>query len=58
MWHLIIEVLENVFEDGTDHESSAHVRGVLRQMQNYEFVFPMFLMKRLLGLTNKLSMAL
>ena len=58
MWPSIIEVLENVFEDGTDHESSAHVRGVLRQMQNYEFVFPMFLMKRLLGLTNKLSMAL
>ena len=47
-----------MFEDGTEHETSAQVRGVLRQMQSYEFVFPLFLMKRLLGLTNKLSMVL
>ena len=47
-----------MFEDGTEHETGAQVRGVLRQMQSYEFVFPLFLMKRLLGLTNKLSMVL
>ena len=58
MWSSVIEVLENVFEDGTEHETGAQVRGVLRQMQSYEFVFPLFLMKRLLGLTNKLSMVL
>ncbi|KAL9665259.1 hypothetical protein QQ045_020674 [Rhodiola kirilowii] len=58
MWSSVVEVLHNVFEDGSERESSAQARGVLRQMQSYEFIFPMFLMKRLLGITNALSMAL
>lgn len=58
MWPLVVEVLENVFADGIEHVSSAQVRGLLKQMQNFEFVFPMLLMKSLLGLTNKLSMVL
>jgi hypothetical protein len=58
MWPSVVEVLEIVLSDDTEHESSAQVRGVLRTIMTFEFVFSMLLMKHLLGLTNTLSMAL
>ena len=58
MWPSVLEVLQNIFDDSSEVESAAQVRGLLQKMQSYEFVFPMILMKRLLGITNSLSMVL
>jgi hypothetical protein len=54
MWNSVLEVLENIVEDGfRDQRSTAS--GLLLQMENFEFVFTMHLMIRLLGITNNLS---
>ena len=58
MWPSVLEVLQIVFDDSTQLESGAQVRGLYQRMQTFEFVFPMILMKRLLGMTNRLSMVL
>ena len=58
MWPSVLEVLQIVFDDNTQLESGAQVRGLYQRMQTFEFVFPMILMKRLLGMTNRLSMVL
>ena len=56
MWPSMLEVLKIVFDDSTQLESGAQVRGLYQRMQTFEFVFPMILMKHLLGMTNRLSM--
>ena len=56
MWPSVLEVLQIVFDDSTQLESVAQVRGLYQRMQTFEFVFSMILMKRLLGMTNRLSM--
>ena len=58
MWPSVLEVLQIVFDDSTQLESGAQVRGLYQRMQTFEFVFSMILMKRLLGMTNRLSMVL
>ena len=58
MWPSVLEVLQIVFDDSTQLKSGAQVRGLYQRMQTFEFVFPMILMKRLLGMTNRLSMVL
>ena len=58
MWPSVLEVLQFVFDDSTQLESRAQVRGLYQRMQTFEFVFPMILMKSLLGMTSRLSMVL
>ncbi|XP_042060198.1 uncharacterized protein LOC121804615 [Salvia splendens] len=43
-----VKVLETVFEDGVDPEISGKSKGLLQKMENFDFVFLMMLMKRLL----------
>ena len=54
MWPSVLEVLQIVFDDNTQLESGAQVRGLYQRMQIFEFVFPMILMR----MTNRLSMVL
>ncbi|XP_042031554.1 uncharacterized protein LOC121778295 [Salvia splendens] len=58
MWPSIVKVLETVFEDGVDPEIGGKSKGLLQKMENFDFVFLMMLMKRLLGMTDALSCAL
>ncbi|XP_042009029.1 uncharacterized protein LOC121757572 [Salvia splendens] len=48
MWPSIVKVLETVFEDGVDPEISGKSKGLLQKIENFDFVFLMMLMKRLL----------
>ncbi|XP_042413071.1 zinc finger MYM-type protein 1-like [Zingiber officinale] len=54
----IVSVLENVHDDGTNDNNSGIATSLIDKMESYEFVFVMHLMKSLLEITNKLSLAL
>jgi len=56
-WDLVLEVLENVVEDGVGDKRTT-ASGLLLQMENFEFVFILHLKIRLLGITNDLSQCL
>ncbi|KAH7681210.1 Ribonuclease H-like protein [Dioscorea alata] len=58
MWTSILEVLQNVHDDGVSNDNRGIVASLIDKMENYNFVFVMYLMRRLLGMTNKLSLAL
>ncbi|XP_042029988.1 uncharacterized protein LOC121776904 [Salvia splendens] len=58
MWPSIVIVLETVFEDGVDQETSGKSKGLLQKMESFDFVFLMILMKHLLGMIDPLSCAL
>ncbi|XP_057791342.1 uncharacterized protein LOC131008485 [Salvia miltiorrhiza] len=58
MWPSVEKVLENIRDETTNSEVRSTARGLLRKMNDFEFVFVMHLMKYLLGITNKLSYAL
>ncbi|XP_047326381.1 uncharacterized protein LOC124930058 [Impatiens glandulifera] len=51
-------VLENVYDDGTNDDSSDMEGSLIDKMDNYEFVFVMHFMKYLLEITNELSLDL
>ncbi|KAH7656079.1 Ribonuclease H-like protein [Dioscorea alata] len=51
-------VLQNVHDDGVSNDNRGIVAGLIEKMENYQFVFVMYLMRRLLGITNELSLAL
>jgi hypothetical protein len=57
MWDSVLEVLENIVDDGVGDKRST-ASGLLLQMEKFEFVFIMHLMIRLLGITNDLSQCL
>ena len=57
MWDSVLEVLENVAEDGVGDKRTT-ASGLLLQMENFEFVFILHLKIRLLGITNDLSQCL
>ncbi|XP_042472157.1 zinc finger MYM-type protein 1-like [Zingiber officinale] len=57
-WTSILQVLENVYNDGTNDDNSGIAISLIDKMESYEFVFMMHLMKSLLGITNELSLAL
>ena len=54
-WSSIIEVLENVFEDGSNKDNSGISKTLVMKMVSYDFVFILHLMIELLGTTNDLS---
>ncbi|XP_042450675.1 zinc finger MYM-type protein 1-like [Zingiber officinale] len=54
----IVSVLENVYDDDTNDDNNGITASLIDNMESYEFVFVMHLMKSLLGITNELSLAL
>ena len=58
MWGSVLEVLENVSEDGTDGEKKTIASGLITKMESFEFVFILHLMIRVLGLTQEISQCL
>ncbi|XP_042446507.1 zinc finger MYM-type protein 1-like [Zingiber officinale] len=57
-WTSVLQVLENVYDDGTNDDNSDIPTSLIDKMESYEFVFVMHLMKSLLGIINELSLAL
>jgi hypothetical protein len=57
MWKAVLEVLENICEDGPSTQRTC-AAGLLKQMESFEFVFIMHLVIKLLGKTNDLSQCL
>ena len=55
MWSSVLEVLENISEDGTDGEKKTTASGLIPRMESFEFVFILHLMIRVLGVTEELS---
>ncbi|XP_031282487.1 zinc finger MYM-type protein 1-like [Pistacia vera] len=54
----VVDVLRVIEIEGDDWQNKSQARSLLRIMENFEFVFLLFLMKRVLGITNELSQAL
>ncbi|XP_042401061.1 zinc finger MYM-type protein 1-like [Zingiber officinale] len=57
MWPSVIEVLQNLIDD-SDRSSKGLSRTLVERMERYEFVFILLLMKRILAITNHLSIVL
>ncbi|XP_039122003.1 uncharacterized protein LOC120258610 [Dioscorea cayenensis subsp. rotundata] len=49
---------KNVHDDGASNDNRGIAASLIEKMENYQFVFVMYLMRRLLGITNELSLAL
>ncbi|WVZ91816.1 hypothetical protein U9M48_037939, partial [Paspalum notatum var. saurae] len=58
MWQAVLEVLENICDDGPTSATKTCAAGLLKQMESFEFVLIMHLMIKLLGKTNDLSQCL
>ncbi|XP_031248872.1 zinc finger MYM-type protein 1-like [Pistacia vera] len=54
----VVDVLMVIEIEGDDWQNKSQARSLLRIMENFEFVFLLFLMKRVLGITNELSQVL
>ncbi|XP_039133244.1 zinc finger MYM-type protein 1-like [Dioscorea cayenensis subsp. rotundata] len=54
----VLEVLENVCNDGNVVEQRGTTSGLIQRMESFEFIFILHLMIKVLGLTNDLSNAL
>jgi hypothetical protein len=57
MWYAVLEVLENIAEDGVGDKKTTAL-GLLLQMESYEFVLILHLVIKLVGITNDLSQCL
>ncbi|WVZ98208.1 hypothetical protein U9M48_043676 [Paspalum notatum var. saurae] len=58
MWKAVLEVLENICDDGPTSSTKIYAAGLLKQMKSFEFVLIIHLMIKLLGKTNDLSQCL
>ncbi|XP_050209345.1 uncharacterized protein LOC126660062 [Mercurialis annua] len=58
MWSSVMEVLGNVHDDATGSKEKGAALGLLDRMENFEFVFTLHLMKKVLAITNGLSQVL
>ncbi|KAH7672351.1 P-loop containing nucleoside triphosphate hydrolase protein [Dioscorea alata] len=54
----LMDVVGNVHDDGTNPDQQGVALGLIDRMERFEFVFILFLMKKVLGITNGLSQAL
>ncbi|XP_031263266.1 zinc finger MYM-type protein 1-like [Pistacia vera] len=54
----VVGVLRVIEIEGDDWQNKSQARSLLRIMENFEFVFLLFLMKKVLGITYELSQAL
>ncbi|XP_050113915.1 uncharacterized protein LOC126592236 [Malus sylvestris] len=57
MFSFVVNVLEMIVDDNTN-DSVAKANRLLKDIQSFKFVFLLFLMKSILGITNDLSQAL
>lgn len=55
LWSSAIQVLENIFDDGTEIGTRGFAASLVEKMESYQFVFAAHLMNQVLGLTNVLS---
>lgn len=58
MYSSVFEVLEIVMEDGMNDPQSVEASVLLNVMQSLDFMFSLYLMINILGVTNELSLAL
>jgi hypothetical protein len=58
MWESVLEVLENISDDGTDGEKKTIASGLIEKIESFQFVFILHLMIRVLGITQDLSQCL
>ncbi|KAI5648574.1 hypothetical protein M9H77_34579 [Catharanthus roseus] len=58
MWDAVTHVLDTIFEDGNEPNSRGIARGLIENMNKFEFVFIAHLMVDVLAETNTLSMCL
>ena len=56
IFFIVVDVLEITKDDLSDQKVEA--RSIMRSILSFEFVFALHLMKNILGVTNKLSIAL
>jgi len=52
MWESVLEVLENISDDGTDGEKESIASGLIEKMESFQFVFILHLLIRVLGITQ------
>ena len=57
MFSAVVDVLEITEDDGL-FDQKVETRSIMRSILSFEFVFALHLMKNILGITNKLSIAL
>ena len=57
MFSAVIDVLEIIEEDGL-FDQKVETRFIMRSILSFEFVFALYLIKNILGITNELSTAL
>ncbi|XP_059632918.1 uncharacterized protein LOC132275438 [Cornus florida] len=58
MFSSVIDVLEIIIDDGSYVEQRSEAKILLTLMQSFSFVFTLYLMRAILGVTNELSKAL
>ncbi|KAL5714274.1 hypothetical protein ACHQM5_016258 [Ranunculus cassubicifolius] len=58
MFASAVDVIEDVAEDGLNSDQRGDASNLLHSIKTFNFVFKMFLMKSILGVTNSLSKAL
>ena len=50
----VVDVLETIKEDGIPNQK-VEAQSIMRSILSFEFVFALYLMKNILGITNELS---
>ena len=53
MWTSALEVLQNVHDDDVSINNRGIVASLIEKMENYRFVFKMYLIRHLLGIANE-----
>ena len=57
MFSAVVDILEIIEEDGFS-DQKVETRSIMRSILSFEFVFVLYFMKNILGITNELSIAL
>ena len=52
MFSFEIDVIETIIEDGLDSDQRAEANNLIGLLQTFEFVFDLYLMKGVLGISN------
>ena len=58
MFSSIVEVLEMLIENGSNQEQKYEAKILLNSRETFDFIFGLYLMKTILGVTNELSQTL
>ena len=58
MFSSIVEVLEMLIEKGSNQEQKYEAKILLNSIETFDFIFGLYLMKTILGVTNELSQTL